>query len=81
MTPGLVATCVAIGINAVYAVRHSGNVFHVLLGGAVLLVFVSGMDSIPGSNMGSAVGVAFLLGTLINKRGIDILTMLTDLVG
>ena len=80
MDAGLVATAVAVAINAVYAVRHNHNIFPILIGGGVLMLFVSGLDSIPGSSMGSAVGVAFLLGTII-YRGEDLISLLTSLMG
>jgi hypothetical protein len=80
MDAGIITVAVAVGINAVYAVRHGHNVFITFVGGGVLMLFVSALDALPGSNMGTAVGGAFLLGTII-YRGQDLLSMLTSLMG
>ena len=80
MDPGIIATAVAVAINALYAVRHGHNVFSVFVGGGVLLLFVSGLDSLPGSNVGTAIGGAFLFATVI-YRGSDSLAFLSDLMG
>jgi len=80
MDPGLISVAVAVGINAIYAIRKGHNVFIILLGGGVLMFLVSALNAIPGSSMGTAVGATFLIGTIV-YRGQDILSFLTSLLG
>lgn len=80
MDGAVIATVTATGVNAMYAVRHGHNIFPTLVGGGVLLVFVTGLNAVPGSNIGTAVAGTFLIGTLIYRGG-DILSLLSGLLG
>jgi hypothetical protein len=80
MDGGIVAVLTAVGINTLYAVRHGHSLFVTVMGGGVLLLFVSGLNAVPGSTVGTSIGVTFLLATII-YRGQDLMQFITSLLG